>query len=156
MARVQILFATMTGTAELVAEELMDHLSGQSVDCSMDPMDTFDVSRLKNLEIILICTSTTGEGEVPDNGLEFHRYLRDEQPDLRHIRFGVCGLGDSSYSATFNAGGAQFEAALISCGAVKIGERMLHDASSDVLPEDQAVGWCDDWLRLLSLSDQTV
>jgi len=136
----------MTGTAELVADELEDFLTGMGITCDVMPMNEATREILDQSNVVLICTSTTGTGDVPDNGQGFLRMLRADKPDLGRIRFGICGLGDTTYKETFNFGGATFEAAFRDCGAEQIGTRMKHDASLDPPPEEMALEWCKDWL----------
>ena len=45
-------------------------------------------------------TSSTGDGESPENGLQFQSYLRQESSAsaLSHLSYTILGLGDSNYS----------------------------------------------------------
>ena len=58
------------------------------------------------------------------------------------------GLGDRTYAETFNFGGKRFDELLTELGAQRIGERVKHDASSGVLPEEFASEWGAEWLKL--------
>jgi MioC protein len=60
----------------------------------------------------------------------------------------VFGLGDRTYAETFNFGGQRFDELLAELGAQRVGERVKHDASSGVLPEEMASEWGDEWLKL--------
>ena len=64
------------------------------------------------------------------------------------MRYGVFGLGDRTYAETFNFGGKRFDDLLAELGAQRIGERVQHDASSGVLPEEMAEEWGEGWLAL--------
>lgn len=48
----------------------------------------------------MFITSSTGDGESPDNGLKFQSYLRKESSSraLSHVSYTILGLGDSNYS----------------------------------------------------------
>ena len=52
------------------------------------------------LKIVIFMTSSTGDGEFPENGLQFQKYLRGENDTraLSHVSFTILGLGDSNYS----------------------------------------------------------
>lgn len=55
------------------------------------------------LKIVLVICSSTGDGESPENSLEFFRYLRRETANetstaLSHLFYTVLGLGSSDYS----------------------------------------------------------
>jgi MioC protein len=96
--------------------------------------------------VFLICTSTYGQGDVPDNARALYEDLKEKRPDLSQVRYGVFGLGDRTYAETFNFGGKRFDEILTELGAQRIGERHTHDASSGILPEETALEWCQDWL----------
>src|SRR5712692_978545 len=116
--RLTILVGTMTGTAQLFADE----------------------------GAFLVCTSTYGQGDVPDNAQALFADLERAKPDLARLRYGVIGLGDRTYAQTFCFGGKRFDALLQSLGARRIGEPMLHDASAGTIPEEVAVEWIGGWI----------
>lgn len=61
-------------------------------------MDTFKTKELKKVEDLFIVTSTHGEGDLPDNALEFHEFLHSRKaPKLEGVRFSVLALGDQTY-----------------------------------------------------------
>ena len=96
--------------------------------------------------VFLICTSTYGQGDVPDNARALYEHLKSARPDLSQVRYGVFGLGDRTYAETFNFGGKRFDELLTELGARRVGERHMHDASSGILPEETALEWCQAWL----------
>ena len=108
-------------------------------------MDGLDSSVFSREGVFLVCTSTYGQGDVPDNARALYEDLKAKRPDLSHVRYGVFGLGDRTYAETFNFGGKRFDEILSELGAQRIGERYTHDASSGVLPEETALEWCQDW-----------
>lgn len=145
----KIFVGTMTGTAELCAEEIADALSDKGVDAEIELMDGLDSGALDGAETFLICTSTYGQGDVPDNAQAFLESLKADRPDLSGARFGLFALGDMTYSQTFCFGGKQFDQVLTDLGATRVGEMLLHDASSGTLPEDVAADWAADWYDAL-------
>jgi sulfite reductase alpha subunit-like flavoprotein len=52
------------------------------------------------LKVVIFMTSSTGDGEFPENGLKFQKYLRLENDTraMSHVSFTILGLGDSNYS----------------------------------------------------------
>jgi MioC protein len=109
-------------------------------------MDDLDGSVFAREGVFLICTSTYGQGDVPDNAKALYEDLQKTRPDLSQVRYGVFGLGDRTYAETFNFGGKRFDDLLTELGARRIGERHTHDASSGILPEETALEWCQAWL----------
>jgi MioC protein len=147
--KISILVGTMTGTAQLCAQEMelaLDDGDNRVETLLMDQLDSLVFSRDG---VFLICTSTYGQGDVPDNAKALYDDLRATRPDLSRVRYGVFGLGDRTYAETFNFGGKRFDDILTELGATRIGERHKHDASSGVLPEETALEWCRQWLAQL-------
>jgi sulfite reductase alpha subunit-like flavoprotein len=144
--KVTILVGTMTGTAQLCAQEMELALDDGETEVATLMMDGLDSAVFKREGVFLICTSTYGQGDVPDNARSLYEHLQSAKPDLSHIRYGVFGLGDRTYAETFNFGGKRFDEVLTQLGAKRIGERHMHDASSGILPEETALEWCQAWL----------
>jgi MioC protein len=144
--QINILVGTMTGTAQLCAQEMELALDDGETEVATLMMDGLDGSVFSRGGVFLICTSTYGQGDVPDNARALYEDLQAKRPDLSYVRYGVFGLGDRTYAETFNFGGKRFDELLAALGAQRIGERHMHDASSGVLPEEKALEWCRDWL----------
>lgn len=147
-----LLVGTMTGTAQLVAQELeltWDDPGGDDpVRIETLMMDKLDSSVFERGGVFLVVTSTYGQGDVPDNAKSLYEDLKAKRPDLSRVRYGVFGLGDRTYAETFNFGGKRFDDILTELGARRIGDRVQHDASSGVLPEEMAAEWGAAWLAL--------
>ena len=144
--KVTILVGTMTGTAQLCAQEMELALDDGETEVATRLMDGLDSSVFSGDSVFLICTSTYGQGDVPDNARALYEHLQSARPDLSRVRYGVFGLGDRTYAETFNFGGKRFDDLLTELGARRIGERHMHDASSGILPEETALEWCQAWL----------
>lgn len=145
--QIEILVGTMTGTANLVAQEIELTYGEDDLAITVHQMDDLTPSIFEPGRTYLICTSTYGQGDIPDNAMSFFNALQTEKPDLSDIQFGVLGLGDMTYADTFNYGGARFEALLLELGAQLIGERAIVDASLGELPEDLGVDWMAGWIE---------
>jgi MioC protein len=143
---IHILVGTMTGTAQLCAQEMELALDDGETQVSTLMMDALDSTVFSREGVFLVCTSTYGQGDVPDNARSFYEDLKARRPDLSHVLYGVFGLGDRTYAETFNFGGKRFDELLSELGAQRVGERHKHDASSGVLPEETALEWCQEWL----------
>ncbi len=147
---ITILVGTMTGTAQLCAQEMELALDDGETRVETLLMDNLDSSVFSRDGVFLICTSTYGQGDVPDNARALYEHLKAQRPSLSRVRYGVFGLGDRTYAETFNFGGKRFDDILTELGATRIGERYKHDASSGVLPEETALEWCRQWLGLIA------
>ncbi|HEV8028926.1 MAG TPA: flavodoxin domain-containing protein, partial [Stellaceae bacterium] len=76
-----ILVGTMTGTAQLVAEEVADALKARGVAAEVLPMDRLDAGVFARSPAFLICSSTYGQGDVPDNAQALFADLERAKPD---------------------------------------------------------------------------
>ena len=150
--KVTILVGTMTGTAQLCAQEMELALDDGETQVETLLMEKTDASVFSREGVFLVCTSTYGQGDVPDNARALYEQLKTERPNLSQVRYGVFGLGDRTYAETFNFGGKRFDDILSELGAERVGERHMHDASSGVLPEETALEWCQEWLAKVKQS----
>ena len=146
--KINILVGTMTGTAQMCAQEMELALDGDDIQVATLLMDKLDPSVFADREAVyLVCTSTYGQGDVPDNAKALYEALCTQKPALAGVRYGVFGLGDRTYAETYNFGGKRFDELLSSLGAERIGERYMNDASSGTLPEEIALEWAQQWVE---------
>ena len=103
--RVRILSASQTGNARKVAEQLLAKLKNSGVDAVLTAAADYKTKQLAEEDILLLVTSTQGEGEPPEEALPLHKFLNGKKaPDLSAVSFAVLGLGDSSYPKFCQAG----------------------------------------------------
>src|SRR5580700_2026463 len=133
---ITILVGTMTGTAEMVAQEVQAALEAAGHQATTQVMDGLDASVFQGGGNFLICTSTYGAGDVPDNAQSLFNSLESERPNLSGVTYGVIALGDRTYKDTYCHGGIRFDKLLTELGARRAGEMMMHDAGSGTLPEE--------------------
>jgi flavodoxin len=150
-----ILVGTMTGTAEMVGQEVQTALEAAGYTASIRMMDDLDASVFSGGGTFLICTSTYGQGDVPDNAQEFFASLETTRPDLAHVTYGLIALGDLTYKDTFCEGGIRFDTLLTELGAHRVGEILKHDASSGTLPEEVAAQWIIPWAVLVQAAQSS-
>ena len=144
---ITILVGTMTNTAQLVAQEIELSMGDDDTLISVQVMDGLDASAIKPGPLYLVCTSTYGQGDVPDNARDFYESLGTVRPDMGRVRYGVIALGDRTYLQTFCYGGKKFDALFAELGAQRIGDICLHDASVGTLPEEVCVEWAQQWIE---------
>jgi len=144
--KLKILVGTMTSTAEYVAQAIQMDCGDLVADIDIQLMDTLDISAFDEDALYLICTSTYGSGDVPDNARALYESLSATPKFLGHVRYGVIALGDRTYQQTFCFGGKKFDERLQDLGAHRVGEVWCHDASSGTLAETEATVWCREWL----------
>ena len=148
MAKILILVGTESGNAQMVADALKPVLgaSGHAVDVT-DKAASPD--ELAGHDVLLAVCATHGSGDIPTNIQPLAENLEREKPNLGRHRYGVIALGDMTYQDTFCGGGKQLDRVLASCGARRIGDRLEVDASTQPLPDEEALGWIEGWKALV-------
>ena len=143
--QITILVGTMHGNASSVAQALQ--FSADDIQATIDvlPMDGLDITVFDQPGTFIICTSTTGVGDVPDNAQALFHSLDAQAKYLGHVRFGLVALGDSSYGDSFVGGGKRFDERLRDLGAQRLGDICVLDAMETSQPEDEAVAWLKAW-----------
>lgn len=148
MASIQILVGSVMGTAETVAETVAAELRQLNHEVTVNfQADVNDILR-DNDEVLLICTSNTGSGELPDNIQPLYLQLTRDFPQIAGRRYGVINLGDSSYT-TFNEGGRALDEALADLGAQRVGGPLVIDACEGMDAEEESIVWVKEWAKQL-------
>jgi MioC protein len=146
--KLKILVGTMTSTAVYVAQAIQMDCADLVDAIEVQLMDGLDIGVFDEADVLyLICTSTYGSGDVPDNARQLYDSLDLQPRFLGHVRYGVIALGDRTYLQTFCFGGRKFDERLQDLGAQRIGEVWCHDASAGTLPEELGTAWCREWLQ---------
>lgn len=139
--QVSIFVGTVYGNAQHAAEQALEALTeigiqGQIID---DP----DISSFKQASSVLVITSTTGQGDIPDNLFGLFCQLRDQFPLMEQKPFAVAGLGDSSYGDTFCGAGKQWFELLTELQGKPVAELLIIDACETLEPEKEVVPWVE-------------
>lgn len=144
MGHIGIFIATMTGTAEICAEEVQGALDRAGLSADSHLMDDLDPSAFDPYDMLVIVSSTFGHGDIPDNAQALFTAV-EAVDSLAGKSFAVFGLGDRTYGATFCEAGQKWDALLAAKGASRVVPLMQHDASSGTLAEDVAAEWTESW-----------
>ena len=101
-----IIYATQTGNAEEVAQNLSKQASEQGFIVNLNEMNYHNIDTFRQLRNVAIITSTYGEGEVPEMGVEFWNELRSSKVEMKNLKYGLIALGDKSHEIFCGAGRA--------------------------------------------------
>lgn len=147
MAQIQIFVGSIYGASEQVAEIVSEQLTaaGHSVATNAYPRPQ-DLTNPD--EIILLCHSNTGSGELPDGLQPLYLHLTRDLPRISQKRYGVINLADSSYT-TFNEAGIALDHAFSELGAQRLGEPLVIDAMTGENPAQLATQWLKRWMTYL-------
>lgn len=140
MTKINILFGTESGNAEMAAEDLCQSLLDEGIEASVLSMENADISLCKECDQIVFITSTYGEGELPETTEPFYKLLDQIRPDLSGVKFSGFGLGDSSYE-TYNNAILKFTDLLTELDATQVGEIGRHDASTNLDVSEVVIEW---------------
>lgn len=136
-ATLTILFASQTGNAKGVASKLAGIATEAGINVNLKNIADYKAKSLKNETHLLIVASTNGEGEPPDDAIEFHEFLHGKKaPKLSQLNYSVLALGDSSYEF-FCQTGKDFDERLKALGATQVSERVDCDLDYD----GEAAAW---------------
>ena len=128
---VTILYATQSGNAKSIATEFGEQLQQAGFAPKITAVEHYKSAQLKRENILLVITSTHGEGDPPDSAQKFYDFIHSERaPSLSHLRYSVLALGDSSYEE-FCKTGTDFDSQFEKLGAVRIADISLCDVDYD-------------------------
>ena len=136
-AKFTVMYGTQTGNAKGVAKTLHDQLTTAGINSVLVSMADYKPRQLKNETHLALIVSTHGEGDAPDDAIEFHEFLASKKaPKLNNLNYSVLGLGDTSYEF-FCQTGKDFDSRLSTLGATAMVDRV----DCDVDYEDAAQTW---------------
>ncbi|MEN8779088.1 MAG: flavodoxin domain-containing protein [Glaciecola sp.] len=141
---VQIIIGSVLGATEYVAEAISEVCIKHNIPTQLHFSPS--LSDIPTDATWIICTSTHGAGELPDNIQGFHASLSDKQLSNQAL---VVGLGDSSYD-TYCQGAIIMSNALTNAGTTLLHAPFLVDVLHHQIPEDEVVEWITPLLSQLS------
>lgn len=148
MKKVNLVYGTVYGSAQFVAETIKTALLDAGNEVGLYQVDDLDGFVPPQNEVLLIVCATTGQGDVPDDIYPWFSELKSSAPYLPELEYGVIALGDSSYE-TFCGAGLQFDALFTELGAKRLGDVLKIDAGETMEPEVDALKWLESWNSLL-------
>ncbi len=137
--KTMVLYGSQTGNGQSLADSLMTNLSHRGLSAEISSLNEFKSKQIKQQQIVLLIASTHGEGEPPDDAIEFHDFIHSKRaPSLSGLKHAVLALGDSSYEQ-FCQTGKDFDNAFTKLGS----EQLLERLDCDLDYESSANEWID-------------
>jgi len=134
---VTILYGSESGNAEALADQTAKKIVAAGLKAKVLNMGDIKPAKLKDVKNLLVLVSTWGEGDAPENAVDFHAaFMGDKAPKFEGTRFSVLGLGDTSYEH-FCKMGKDFDSRLEALG----GQRIFPRQDCDVDFDDDYAKW---------------
>jgi sulfite reductase (NADPH) flavoprotein alpha-component len=141
-----VLFGSESGNSEGLADQTVKTAAKSGFKAKAVSMGDINPAKLKGIENLLVIVSTWGEGDPPENSVDFvSTLMSDKAPQLTGTRFSVLSLGDTSYEH-FCKTGIDVDARLEALGAQRIYDRKDCDVDFD----DDYAAWSEGALAALS------
>ena len=140
MASAHVVYATITGNNEDVADIITEHLEDLGIDVSETEISQTDPSVFEGVDICIVCPYTYDEGALPEEGMDFYEDL--PELDLNGKVYGVAGSGDTFYEEFYNLAVDKFDVAFAKTGATKGAESVkinLEPGEEDIANLDKFV-----------------
>ena len=141
--KLEILYATQTGNAEEVAQNLNSLAKSKGFTVNINEMNYYTMDQFRKLKNVAIVTSTYGEGEVPEMGIEFWKDLESSSIKISKLKYGLIALGDRTHEIFCGAGRA-ISKKLDELDCYKVIENLECDGDTDGTKE-----WSEKFLDIL-------
>ncbi|MCG7989772.1 MAG: flavodoxin domain-containing protein [Candidatus Thiodiazotropha weberae] len=93
-----LLYATQSGNARSVAEQLADRLQASGYAPRLVSAENYRPRDLAKEKLLIVVISTQGEGDPPESATGLFSYLQSKKTaSLSDLHYAIFGLGDSSY-----------------------------------------------------------
>lgn len=138
------------GTTDTLAQHIVAYCKVRGIGTQI--IERIELARFHPADALLVCTSTTGMGDLPANITPLYQQLTNESPAIAGRRCAVIALGDSCYP-NFAAAGGRFHEALLNAGAssVLLAEVDTKDISEPWAAIESALTqWLDAWQAQVS------
>ncbi|KAA9006315.1 flavodoxin [Paenibacillus spiritus] len=119
MASIMIVYASLTGNTEDIAERIAEGVRESGCEAVLREVDSCSASDLVQHDGLLLGAYTWGDGELPDEFLDFAEEW--DEIELEGVKCAVFGSGDTGYA--------------VYCGAVDIIEAKLREKGAELVQE---------------------
>lgn len=117
MAKVLVAYASLTGNTEEIAELIVEGIRAAGGEAVLKSVMDCNADEIKAYEAVMLGAYTWGDGELPDEFLDFYEEL--DELDLSACKAAAFGSGDTGYA--------------IYCGAVDQIEEKLKERGAEIV-----------------------
>lgn len=143
--KITITYGTETGNAKKVATQFAAVAKKKGLTVKLAALDQYKTADLPKEEYLFTVVSTQGDGEPPATAKKFYDYIHNESGKLSNLKFGILGLGDTSYPL-FCKTAEDVDAQLEKLG----GHRLLALQKCDTDYEQDTQAWFEKVLQTLA------
>lgn len=147
---IYLIVGSESGNTEMVADCVTTALEERGHTVSRYADGGLEAAALAERTVVLVCSSTTGIGDLPQNVEPLYGELSAARPSLAHVRYGLIGLGDRNYKDSFLGAPKKWDALFAELGAKRVHDRLELDATDNPTPDEDAVAWIPGWLEALA------
>ncbi|WP_086350453.1 flavodoxin [Candidatus Enterococcus clewellii] len=128
MTLAKIVYASMTGNTEEIADIVAEAFENLNIEVEIDECTQVDAADFAAADICVVATYTYGDGELPDEIVDFYEDL--QEVDLKGKIYGVCGSGDTFYEE-YCKSVDDFDAVFTKTGATKGADSVKIDLAAE-------------------------
>lgn len=128
MALAKIVYASLTGNTEEIADIVAEALEEQDIEVEIEECTQVDATDFADADICIVATYTYDEGDLPDDIVDFYEELKEV--DLTGKIYGVVGSGDTFYEF-YCKSVDDFEVVFEKTGATKGAEAVKVDLAAE-------------------------
>jgi sulfite reductase (NADPH) flavoprotein alpha-component len=145
-----IVYATESGNSERLAADLGKAVRKSGLKPTLIDLADLDVATLASTRRLIVIAATWGEGEPPGRAARaYNELMREGEPRLDGIEFGVLALGDTAY-AEFCATGRKIDERLAALG----GKRVIERVDCDLDFATPAAKWIEQAVKTLAPAER--
>lgn len=141
MAKIAVMAGSVYGGARRLADQVVSVLTELGHSAVLCYPARLDAVLAEQADHWLVVTSTTGQGDIPDDLVPFFSAVRDRFPLLTGKSWAVIALGDSSYFDTYCGAGEQFQALFSELQGQELVPMLRVDAGETLEPTSVALPW---------------
>ena len=128
MTSALVVYASITGNNEEVGEIINEELNRLNVNSEIKEISLTNADEFEDVDICVVCPYTYGEGDLPEEGMDFYEDLPNL--NLKGKVFGCAGSGDTYYE-DFATAVDDFANQLLKAGATQGTENLKIDLTVD-------------------------
>ena len=125
-----ILYTTQTGNAETLGKKLQLLAKNQGFDVNLVEMNYHNIDTFRQLRNVAIVTSTYGNGEVPEMGINFWEEPKSSKDEMLDLTYRLIALGDKSHEI-FCGAGKVISKKLDELKCIKVKQNLEYDGDTE-------------------------